>query len=296
MDNNVKTATTILDSIKNELNEAILNNPRFIDLFSKELNYYYYKTHNFDVDVKVGLDGKSIDITSINPVFDCSIPEFKGKNRAYLNTKFYLKDDNLIVEYNQGVLFDKSDLKESGLHSIGHFKSTIETLYLFKSYNKYGIEFSNSSYSDNYPLNTPAKEVDIREQTLSSFHRPTFNEYLLPKLPIHIQNANVRNTYRKEGSYAVIHTNVASVSSEGYKKVSCALFTTHFMFPEMLRGDQMIAKAVENKGKYTFVIEDGYAKSIAEGYERAKTELKEAIEKRKNEYDEKIYEYLYNNI
>lgn len=286
----------IINTIKTDLDSSLLKNPKFEDIFSKELNYYYYKTKNLNIDVKVSFDKKSVSITSFDPVLDCTIPEFRGKNKAYINTKFYLKDDNMYVEYAQGVLFDKEELKKNGMLTSSIYESKFETLYSLKCYNKYGIEYSNSSYSDVYPLSQKVDDINVSEQTQSSFHKPTFNEFKLPKPSIHVLNAIVRNTYRKEGSLSIIHANNAIITSDGYKDVACSLFTTHFMFPDMLRGDRMIAKAEEFEGKYVFTIDEKYAATIEEGYEKAKKELAEKLYSEEIELSEEQLDYLKNNI
>ncbi len=285
-----------LREIFDSVDESLLRHPKFEESLMKEINYIYIKTSNSDVHVDVSLDKKSVIITSNKPVVDCSIPEFRGNNRAFIISKIYLNGENLYIDYSQGVLFDREKLEELGLRTTAIYESKFETLYLLKCFNKYGIEYSNSSYSDSYPLKQKEREVDVREQTLSSFHKPVFNEFKLPKGSIHILEANVRNTYKKEGEYSVIHTNVAKITNEGYKDVSCALFTTHFLFPEMLRGDKIIAKAIIHEGKYVFCVEGNYADTVEKAIERAREELRPKLIEKKDELSEEVYEFLINNI
>ena len=44
--------------VKSKLNEKLLNNPRFDDVFYKELNYFYRKTMSLDFDVVVGPESR----------------------------------------------------------------------------------------------------------------------------------------------------------------------------------------------------------------------------------------------
>lgn len=284
-----------LEQAKKELVEDLANNPSFDDAISKEYKYIFFKTQSTDIDIKVSPDKKSVSLTSFNSVVDCSIPELRGLNQAYINSKIYLKEDNMYVEYSQGVLFDRNDLEKKGFKTYANYESKFETLYSLTCYDKYGFEYSNSSYSDNYPINKPVKELDIIEQTNSSFHKPTFNEYMLPMHPIHMLKASVRNMYRKKDSYSVIHINAAKITTNGYENVMCALYTTHPLNSRLLRGAKCFAKSVEHEGRYIFLVEKDYAESIELAYEKAKEEFKEELKKNKKEYDKESYDYIIEN-
>lgn len=284
-----------LKEIIENIDESLLKHPKFEDLLRKEINYLFIKTSNSDVQVNVSLDKKSVVITTNKPVVDCSIPEFRGNNRTFIQSKIFLSGENLFIDYSQGVLFNRKQLEENGLRTTAIYESKFETFYQLKCFNKYGIEYSNSTYSDSYPLKQKEFDVDVREQTLSSFHKPIFNEYKLPKASIHILEAKVRNTYKKEQEYALIHTNVAKITKEGYNDVNCALFTTHFLFPEMLRGDRIIAKSVLHEGRYIFLVEKDYAESIEEAIKKAKEEFKAHLIEKEKELDKDVYEFLMNN-
>ena len=285
-----------LEQAKKELDDTLANNPSFDDVLLKEYKYIFFKTQDNNIDIKVSTDKKSVSLTTFSPVVDCSIPEFKGLNESYINSKIYLKDDNMYVEYSQGVLFDRKELEKKGLNTFANYESKFETLYSMACYDKYGFQFSNSSYSDNYPINKPIDDLNVMEQTNSSFHKPEFNEYMLPKHPIHMLKASVRNTYRKKGSYSVIHTNVATITTNGYENVNCALYATHYLSPELLRGGTKIAKSVEHEGRYIFIVEKEYAESVEEGYEKAKNEFRKELEKIKDNYDKETFEYIIENI
>ena len=136
----------------------------------------------------------------------------------------------------------------------------------------------------------------MNEQTLSSFHKPTFYEYSLPKAPIHILKGIAKNTYRKEGSYGIIHSNACILTKDGYQDVKCALYSIHPMFPDMLRGNQMIAKAIFHDGRYIFIPERNFASSIEEAYEKVKKELKKELEEKKKDYSESMFKCLMENI
>ena len=285
-----------LDFIKQDLNKELADNPSFDEAFVKEFNYLYYKTHSIDVDIKVAEDKNSVSLTTTSPVMDCTVPELRGINKSYISSKIYLKNGNMYVEYSQGVLIDINELKEKGIKTSAIYESRFETLYSMSCYDKYGFEFSFSSYSDNYPLNKTSNVTDVKEQTLSSFHKPIFSEYCLPQAPIHMLKANVRNVYRREGSYSVLHVNLANIIFGEYKDVSCSLYSTHYLEPKLLRGGDRLAKAIDNNGRYIFVAEQSYAPTVERCYERARIELKEKLEEVKNEYDEKTYNYLLENI
>ena len=285
-----------LNEVKASLDNELLSNPRFDDEFTKEMTYIYFRTNDRNLSVVVSFDKKSVSISSYSPIQVTSFEKLKGRSKSFVSSVFYIKDENLHIEYSEGVLYDRRDLEECGIKTATTYETKLETSYSLKCINKYGIEYSNSSYTDSYPFLKPIDEMDAREQTLSSFHKPVFYEYLLPKASIHVLNAQARNTYRKPGSFAVIHTNVATITKQGYKDTACALYTTHPVYPELLRGDQNIAKAVEHDGKYTFVIQEDYAISIDKAYERAQKELKETLEMNKNNFNPGVYEYLINNL
>lgn len=285
-----------LEVVKKSLDSALANNPSFDNAFLKEYKYIFFKTHDANIDIKVSDDKKSVSLTSLSPVTDCLISEFSGLNKAYINSKIYLKEDNMYVEYAQGVLFDRNELEKKGFRTFASYESKFETLYSMVCYDKYGFEYSNSSYSDNYPINKKMSELNVMEQTNSSFHKPEFNEYMLPKHSIHMLKAIARNMYRKKGSYSVIHANLATITTNGYENVNCALYTTHYLSPELLRAEKKFANSVEYDGRYIFIVDKNYAESVEEGYKKAKNELKQEIKKNKKEYDKETYEYIINNI
>ncbi len=285
-----------LELVKKSLDSLLANNPSFDKVFFKEYNYLYFKTHDENIEVLVSDDKKSVSLTTFSPVVDCSIKQFAGNNNSYINSRIYLKDEDMYVFYSQGVLFDRKLLEQSGFLTFANYESKFETLYSMVCYDKYGVEYSSSSYSDNYPLNKKMSELDVMNQTNSSFHRPEFNEYMLPVHPIHMQKAMVRNMYRKKGSYSVIHANIATITSNGYENVNCALYTTHPLSPELLRGETKFATAVEYEGRYIFIVDKSFADSIEDGYKKAKEELKEKIKNNKKDYDKETYNYIIDNI
>ena len=94
----------------------------------------------------------------------------------------------------------------------------------------------------------------------------------------------------------MLHVNLANIIFGEYKDVSSSLYSTHYLSPKLLRGQDKMARAVENGGRYIFVSEQEYAPTVEKGYERARKELKEKLEEAKNEYDKKTYEYMIENI
>lgn len=289
--------STIKD-VREKLNPLLINNPKFDELLYNELFFFVRKIGSTEMEVSVSDDKNSVSIVSHKPLLECSFPEFNGKNRAYMKTIIYLKDTNLVCEFNQGVLLNRKLLEENGFRAKLQYQSKLETYYSIKFFTENGIEYSNSSYSDVYPFDDICNDIDLRERTLSSFHKPTFNEYQLPVIPIHVLGAKIRNTYRKKDSLAVIHSNVATGTRDGYKDVHCALFTCHPSMPELLRGAKMFAKSVGNAVVgFRFDLVDDYASSIPEAYEKARKEFKEAIENcNLKEFNMNIYTALYNSI
>lgn len=285
-----------LEKVKQELDPTLANNPSFDDVFLKELKYICFKTHSIDVDIDISHDKKQVSLTSLTPVMTCSVDKLNGTNKSYINSKIYVNNKDMIVEYNQGVVFDRRRLEKQGFKSYALFESRLETYYSLSCYDEFGFEYSDSSYIDSYPVSKRVVDIDVKEEMESSFHKPEFNLNMLPKSPIHVINAEARNTYRKKGSYSVIHTNMATITPEGYKDVKCGLYTTHYLTPELLRGEKRIARAVEHEGRYIFIIDRNYADSIEEGYKRAKRELKIALEKVKSDYEKETYDYMIENI
>ena len=279
-----------------QLDPTLKSNPKFLEIFSKELKYVIYKTNSDNFSIYTSLDRKAVTIVSTNPIVDCAVKELRGVNRAFIHIFIHLNGEDLYDEYSQGVLFDRKKVEENGMVAIVPYECKFETTYFLSCYNKEGVEFSNSSFSDSYPLNKDSKFVDLRDQTLSSFHKPVFYEKALPKAPIHILKAKARNTYRKKDNLSIIHTNLATMTSKGYENVVCCLYAMHPMFPEMLRGSSLIAKSIEQNGHYIFVPDNNYAPSVEEGYKRAKTEMIKSIEESKENINPITYQYLINNI
>lgn len=284
---------TIKD-VKEQLNKEIVDNPKFEELLYNELLFFVRKTLKNDFDVVVSDDKNSVSITSYSPIVGCSVPQLNDKNKAFLRSVIYLKDTNLVCEYNQGILLDRKSLEDSGIRVSLSYESKLETYYSCRFFNKDGVEYSSNSYSDVYPFSDDADDIDLMERTMSSFHKPIFNEYKLPTIPIHVIRANTRNTYRKEDSLAVIHANVATATRDGYKDVNCGLYTNHSLLPEMLRGEKLFAKSSGNNVVgYKFSLVDDYANSFEEAYKKANDNFKKSIENSdlKN-YNNKAYEYF----
>ena len=282
----------ILEEVKEKLDKKIVSNPKFDSLFLREIKYIFCKTKDHGLDVIVTSDQKTVSIISNSPVIDCPMEEFRGNNKAYIESRISLHENNLYLEYFQGVLFDRRKLEKNGIRALASYETKLETNYYLKCIDKDGIEYSNSSFQDSYPLSQESKEINIKEQVFSSFHKPEFYEYKLPKAPIHVLKAIVRNTYRKEDSLAVIHTNMATITKEGYQDINCALFTTHPLFPDMLRGDKVIAKSVNYNNRIIFVAEKDYAESVEEGYKKAEKDLKNALKGKKNIAEKIVYKRL----
>ena len=283
--------------IKSKLNEKLLNNPRFDDAFYKELNYFYRKTMSLDFDVVVAADSNSVIITSTNPIenFDDESPV---ANKAYLETVIYLKDNNMVCDFSQGVLFDRKDLEKSNRNIPINYETKLENFYSTKYFDECGIEYSDNSYNDVYFYDEKINDINIREQVVSTFHKPVFDEYHLATSPIHIIRATVRNTYRKSDSLGIIHSNIGTLTRDGYKDVNCVLFTCHASFPDRLRGDVMFAKARSDKeGKFKFEIMNYYAKDIVEAYNKAKDDFKKGVmESDLKSTNEKAYDRIIESL
>jgi hypothetical protein len=285
--------TTIKD-IKGEINPLMVSNPKFEELLYNELLFYVRKTGNIDFDIVVSDDKNSVTITSYCPIQECGIKELNDKNRAFMKTIFFLKDTNLVCDYNQGVLFDREELEKQGMRVELSYESKLETFYSTRFFNQYGVEYSNNQYSDVYPFDDFAEDIDLRERVMSSFHKPIFNEYKLASIPIHVMKASVRNTYRKEEYISVIHSNIGIATRDGYKDVNCGLFTCHPLTPEYLRGESVIAKSKGDVVRgFRFEIENDYANSFEEAYSKAQQEFKESIKDLElKDSNSKIYNYL----
>ena len=289
--------STIKD-IKGELNPLIVNNPKFEELLYNELLFYVRKTGNIDFDIAVSDDKNILTITSYSKIQECNVDALKEKNRAFMKTIFSLKDTNLVCDYNQGVLFDREELEKQGMRVELSYESKLETYYSTRYFNQYGVEYSNNQYSDVYPFDDYSSDIDLRERVMSSFHKPVFNEYKLANIPIHVMKASVRNTYRKEEYLSIVHSNIGTATREGYKDVNCGLYTCHPLTPEFLRGESLIARSSGDIVRgFRFEIENGYANSFEEAYNKAQQEFKEGIKDLElKESNSKIYNYLMENL
>lgn len=288
---------TIKDA-KEKLDSSLVNNPKFEELLYKEINYMYYKTNDVKFDVVISDDKKSITINSYNPIINLNNIAFSGKNKAFIRSVIYIDNKDLVCEYNQGVLFDRKLLEENDMRTKLQYETKLETYYTARYYDENGIEYSDNSYSDVYHFNTPSSDIDLRERTMSSFHKPIFNKFTLASIPIHVMKANVRNTYRKNGTLAIIHSNTAIATINGYKDVNSTLFTAHPMFPEAIRGQQLIAKTVEDDNKeLKFEIVNDYSDSFDKAFEKAKNEFKAGMEdSHLKEYNKRAYDFILANI
>jgi hypothetical protein len=257
--------------------EELTNNPKFEELLYKELLFFYRKTLKNDFDIEVSDDKNTVTITSFSSFADCTKKDFNGKNKTFLRTIITIEGDYLVVDYNQGVLFDRSLLEKQGIYAEMPYESKLETYYSKKYVNKEGIELSENNYSDVYHFSDESNYVDVRERTMSSFHKPLFYMNCLASIPIHVMKAIVRNTYRKEDSLAIIHSNVATATMDGYEDIKSGLYLASADFPEMLRGKVLIAKTMDSDDR-SFDIVDNYAENIEKAYEKAKEEFKKEFE------------------
>jgi hypothetical protein len=257
--------------------ESLTSNPKFEELLYKELLFFYRKTLKSNFDIEVSDDKNTVTITSYNSFVDCSKEDFNGKNKTFLRTIITIEGDYLVVDYNQGVLFDRSLLEKQGIYAEMPYESKMETYYSKKYVNKDGIELSENNYSDVYHFSDESNYVDVRERTMSSFHKPLFYLNCLASIPIHVMKAIVRNTYRKEDSLAVIHSNVATATMDGYEDIKSGLYLASADFPEMLRGKVLFAKTSDSSDR-SFDIVDNYAENIEKAYEKAKEEFKKEFE------------------
>lgn len=286
-----------LAEIKGKLSSEIIKNPIFEEMFHKEFNYFLYKTGDINFDVVVADDKNSVSITCYDSIIDCK-KEFVGKNKSFLRTIFTLKDGYLLCDFNQGVLFNRKDIENDGIKVDLEYESKLETTYSARFFDADGIQMSDNSYTDVYPFSTESSEVDLRERTMSSFHKPEFVIKGFPKIPIHVIKATVRNTYRKYDSLGIIHSNMGTATRDGYKDLISGLYTCHTARPEMLRGFNKIAEAKgDANNQLRFTVVEEYAKDINEAYEKAKQEFKDGLkESNLEEFSKKTYEAIMKNI
>lgn len=288
--------STIKD-VESKLNPLIVNNPKFDELLFKELSFFYSKTQSIEMEVIVSDLKDSVTITSYKPVVDCRKKEFRGNNKAFMRTIFSLKDDNLVCDYNQGVLFDRKILEKNNIYTKLDYESKLEVSYSMRFFDVYGIEYSDNSFTDVYHYDNESSEVNLKEQVMSSFHKPLFYEYSLATIPIHVMKASVRNTYRKKDSLGIIHSNVGTATRDGYKDVIGALFSCHTAIPEMLRGKELFAKTNVNSPLFKFEVVSDYAPNLEEAYKKAQMEFKEGVEESNlKSYSLKTYNEIVKNL
>ena len=265
-----------LKKVRNELDTKLVNNPKFDELFLKELTFLYRKTLSLNYDIQVSNDKKSVSITSYSSLKDCGI-QFRDNNKGFFRTVFSLYGENMKIEYNQGILFDRRVLEKKGMRIRFPYESKLETEYTCNYYDSDGIEYSNSSYKDVYHFDDPSVDVDLREKVMSPLYKPVFSEYQLAVVPVHIVRANLRNTYRKNDSLAIIHSNVCYADKQGYHDLVCNLYTSHPMFPEMLRGSALVAKTEGSSNNLKFNIVSDYAEDFNHLYSKAYSEFKTGL-------------------
>lgn len=273
------TAEEIYKSIQYSVDKKMTSNPKFKELFLKEVNYIYYRTGNKNIHVEVKEDISLVSIKSYNKAIDCR-RELVDKNESFIETVFYLFNDDLVVEYSSGMIFDRKDLEGLGLRTRIHYETKLETDYSQRIFNKEGIEFSNSSYNDSYPLNRDFDDINLEDLVTSNFYSPTFNTYHLPEAPIHVGYASIRNTYRNMEELHLIHSNIGELTKEGYRNVTAMLATTHINYPEHMRADLIFARVNGNKNEdFRFkVIDKTLGDTIVEINEKAKKEFKDNID------------------
>ena len=285
---------TVMD-IKKQLNPVMVSNPEFEEQLFNELSYLYSKTLKTNFDIKISDDKNSVSITSFEPVVDCVNPFFRGNNKSFIRIVFSLKEDKLVCDFSQGILVEKKEINKSGIKNEAEFGCKLETAYSMRFFDADGIEYSDNSFSDMYCFTDTTEDVDLRERVLSPFHKPEFNEFKLPNIPIHVIKGKARNTYRKRGTFSVIHSNVGIATKEGYKDVLSSLYACHPSVPEKIRGGVLFAKT--NGKDFKFEIVNNYAPDIQKAYEKTKEELKSSLEKSNlKEYSRRTYDALINNL
>ena len=286
-----------LAEIKGTLNPEIVKNPAFEENFHKECNYLLYKTGDIKFDVVVAPDKNSVSITSYSPLIDCK-KEFAGKNKAFIRSTFELKDGNLLCEYNQGALFDRNDIEKDGVKIDFKYESKLETTYSARFFDADGIQLSDNSYTDTYPFQDKASDVDLRERTMSTFHKPEFRIKGFPKIPIHVIKATVRNTYRKYDSLGIIHSNMGTATKDGYCDLVCGLYTCHTGRPELLRGFNKFAEAKgDTNNELKFEVIDNYAPDLTAAYNKAVQEFKDGLkDSNLEEFSKRTYEAILKNV
>lgn len=296
------------DKFNNMLNDAktkgdsnIFSNPKFDELFLNELSNIYFKTADLDIKIEESFDKKSVSIVSYAPLINSAKKELDGKNKNFYKTTFYIKNNNLFVEYDQGTLINKEELEKADMKSNVFYECKLETNYSMRCFNEFGVEYSNNLYNDSYLIDEDKyDDINLREIVQSSFYKPVFSEYKLAKAPIHILNANVKNIYRKAGEYGVIHVNYSKCTKNGYEGINCSLYSVHTMFPELLRGAIRIAKTVESTDEknmnFVFEVDNNYAENVSMCIKKANESFKNEIMNNKNKIDEKIYNNLLENV
>lgn len=242
MENNEMQARydSIIEEIEERVNSNLIENPKFENAFLSEFNYICSKIESANINVEFSPNNDSFSLVSDSSIVNCSKKEFSGKNKSFFKTTFYLKNDNLFVESAQGTLIDKKEFENLNIKPGANYEAKFETSYAMKCFTKEGIEYSNSSYTDSYFIDTPYEETNLKDLVLSSFHKPVFKEYGLAQEPIHLMDAHARNTYRSQDNPEIICNEIADCTKDGYENIKRNKYTVHPMYPDSLRGGEKI--------------------------------------------------------
>ena len=248
-DTNIDLKTELIDKYLTGVSDKLKNNPCFYGQLYSAISFLTRKLsmseHIPPIELSISEDGRSFElIGGIRPDPDCMNPALKN-NKCFEKISIGLaKDsDDMEITKSSGSLFNFDEYAKScegtelgNKLKIMNSHDTPTVLFVMHRnsiFTESGIEVSNSSFSDEYPLGiTMNNDNELRTQT--SLHSPSkwrFN--LLPDEAPFEFNPSRTNAHRFLNSLGIVHVSL-SKGRRNEAKSNYADYPADTEYPEVL--------------------------------------------------------------
>lgn len=267
---NIDVKSEIIDKYLSSVDDKLKNNPSFISELYSAIRHLTQKNPNGlipSLELYISDDGKGFELRGkIRKNPNC-INDLLQNNKCYEQFSFDLDDKNVMsVTMLTGTLYKFDDFMKIGAGSLADkFKifnehdtpTVLSVFHRNKQFLENGVEVSNSTYSDQYPIGiTMDNEKEIKVQTVL-YHAPKkwyFN--LVPGEPEFEFNPLRSNAHRFSDSLGIIEYQIKSGKDgqvRGYEYLSST------EYPERLGGNPTpLCAYVDGKKEYTQAYLESY--------------------------------------
>lgn len=276
--------------VKDKLDAKLVSHPLFMEQLNylwEQLNGNVQNTHSFNIYISE--DGKKIEILAEG---ECN--NNTRENRRLCCGTIKLDGDALNVMTTFGTLYRADDLRKEGYEISENYDSCLSTYYDNYIYDDKGICLSWGDYGDSYPFTSPMEYINLREQVLTSLHKPTFSYNLPPTNPLYYNNASSCCTYRTYDNLGLAYQcRINEIKPGTTTKNSANIFSVNTVKPEKL----IIIPypiATWSADMKEYVVDRIYeGKTFDEVLEITKENFQKGIEHAKTkDYNPEIYENL----